>query len=50
MGKKKVLGEEHLETITSYNNLGVLYSNLGKYEEAHIFYLKALKIREKVVF
>jgi tetratricopeptide (TPR) repeat protein len=31
---KKVLGEEHPDTATSYNNLALLYESMGAYEKA----------------
>jgi Tfp pilus assembly protein PilF len=42
------LGSEHPDTATSYHNLGVLYKNMGKNQAAEEYYLKALRIREKV--
>jgi predicted ATP-binding protein involved in virulence len=46
---EKVLGEEHPNTATSYNNLAGLYESIGAYKKAEPLYLKALKIREKVL-
>ena len=45
----QVLGEEHLDTASSYNNLAGLLQAQGKYEEAEPFYRKAMKIREQVL-
>lgn len=45
----RVLGEEHPDIATSYNNLAVMYYNQGKYKEAKELYKKALQIREKVL-
>ena len=47
--REKILGEEHPDTATSYNNLAVLYKSMGEYQKAEPLYLKALKIREKVL-
>ena len=46
---EKVLGENHPDTATSYNNLAGLYKSQVRYEDAEPFYLKALEIREKVL-
>jgi tetratricopeptide (TPR) repeat protein len=40
---------EHPSTATSYNNLANLYQSMGAYEKAEPFYLKALKISEKIL-
>ncbi len=42
--KEKILGEEHLETAESYNNLAEVYERQGRYKEAINYYLKAYKI------
>jgi tetratricopeptide (TPR) repeat protein len=47
--RKKVLGNEHPDVATSYNNIGCVYSEQGDYSKALDFYQKALKIREKVM-
>ena len=41
---KKVLGENHLDTATSLNNLAELYRSQGRYSEAEPFYKQALAI------
>ena len=46
--KKKIFGEEHAAVATSYNNLGIVYRNLGQYNEAKEHYEKALIIRKKI--
>ncbi len=48
--RKKVLGERHPKTATSYNNLAVVYDSQEKYKEAEELYNKALLIREKVLW
>jgi tetratricopeptide (TPR) repeat protein len=47
--REKVLGEEHPDTASSYNNLALLYNSKGEYEKAEPLFLKALEIREKVL-
>lgn len=34
----KLLGEKHLNTATSYNNMGSVYQNMNKYTEALEYY------------
>ena len=41
----QVLGENHPDVATSYNNIGFVYNNLGEYDKALEFHQKALKIR-----
>jgi tetratricopeptide (TPR) repeat protein len=47
--KKKVLGENHPGYATDLGNLGLLYSQQGKYKEAEEFYNKSLDIKKKVL-
>ncbi|KAL4861938.1 hypothetical protein BDV12DRAFT_203507 [Aspergillus spectabilis] len=47
--REKVLGREHLGTLTSVNNLGTALSDQGKYEEAEMVHRQALKGYEKVL-
>jgi len=42
-GKEKALGVDHTSTLDTVNNLGVLYRNQGKLNEAEEFYKRALK-------
>ncbi|GHU24550.1 hypothetical protein FACS1894164_11450 [Spirochaetia bacterium] len=46
---EKVLGSEHPDTAGSYNNIGVVYRDMGNYEKALEFYQKACAILEKVL-
>lgn len=46
---KAKLGPEHPNVVTVLNNLAVLYSNMGGYEEALSLYQRALEINEKVL-
>ena len=41
--REKVLGPEHLNTLTSVNNLGAVLLRQGKYEEAESMHRRALK-------
>ena len=45
----KVLGENHPDTATCYNNIGLVYDSQGNYAQALEFYNKALAIRLKVL-
>ena len=47
--REKVLGTEHPDTATSYNNIGGVYNHMGDYDKALEYYGKALAIREKVL-
>jgi hypothetical protein len=46
---QKVLGPEHPSTVTSLDNLGVLYEETGQYAKAEPLDLEALRIRQKVL-
>ena len=46
---QNVLGEEHPDTATSYNNLAGLYESMGEYTKALPLYEKALKTRQNVL-
>ena len=46
---EKVLGEEHPNTATIYNNLAMVYNDRGEYEKAEELYEKSLRISEKVL-
>ena len=43
-----VYGEQHLATVTPYNNLGHLYSKLGDHQKAIEMLTKSLEIRRSV--
>ncbi|PVH75932.1 FabD/lysophospholipase-like protein, partial [Cadophora sp. DSE1049] len=47
--RKKVLGEEHPDTLTSMNNLARLFQSQGKYEAAEPLYQETLRLRKKVL-
>jgi len=46
---EKILGNEHPDTATTYNNIASVYNDLGAYKEALEWYKKALDIDEKVL-
>ena len=48
-GKTRVLGEEHVETLSVYNQLGGLYWMMEDWESAHDCLLRANSIQEKVL-
>ncbi|MDR2835304.1 MAG: tetratricopeptide repeat protein [Bacteroidales bacterium] len=47
--RETFLGQEHPDTATSYNYLGLLYYNQGDYQKALKYYEKSLEIREKIL-
>ncbi|KAJ5899180.1 hypothetical protein N7495_003924 [Penicillium taxi] len=48
-GREKALGPDHTSTLTTVNNLGLLYKNQGKLKEAEEMYQRALAGREKAL-
>ncbi len=46
---ERILGEEHPNTATSYNNLGLVYARQGEYKKAEELYKKALEISERIL-
>lgn len=46
---KDVLREKHPDTASSYNNIGVVYDELGDYDKALKYYNKALEIRKDIL-
>jgi hypothetical protein len=47
--RKTALGEEHPDTLTSMNNLALLFDRQGKYEAAEPLYKEMLRLRKKVL-
>src|SRR5260221_13896991 len=47
--KERVLGPEHPSTLSTVNNLAVLYWNQGKYEQAERLMQRALTTKERVL-
>lgn len=46
-GREKMLRREHIDTLSSMNNLGVILENLGKYEEAEAMHGRCVEAMEK---
>ena len=46
---ERVLGPEHPDTLSTFNNLASLYQNQGKYEQAEPLYQRALTAYERVL-
>jgi tetratricopeptide (TPR) repeat protein len=42
-GREKVLGLDHISTLDTVHNLGLLYANQGKLKEAEEVHLRALE-------
>ena len=47
--RKKVLGPEHLDTLTSMSNLAGALSRQGKYVKAKQMHQQTLELRKKVL-
>jgi tetratricopeptide (TPR) repeat protein len=47
--RKKVLGEEHTDTLTSINNLAFTYWDQGRWDEAEVLEVKVLEIRNRLL-
>jgi hypothetical protein len=48
-GREKALGLDHLQTLTSASDLGLILWRQGKYEEAEAMHRRVLEGREKVL-
>jgi tetratricopeptide (TPR) repeat protein len=46
---QKLLGDEHPDVATSFNNLAVLYYAQGRYSEAEPLYQQALALRQNLL-
>ena len=46
--QKTALGEEYPDTLTSINNLAVIFERQGKYEAAELLNKETLRLRKKV--
>ncbi|MCJ1383790.1 hypothetical protein MMC17_006904 [Xylographa soralifera] len=46
---QKVLGEEYPNTLTSINNLALIYQNQGRWKEAEELNIRTLKTKQKVL-
>ncbi|CAF4717250.1 unnamed protein product [Rotaria sp. Silwood1] len=47
--RQKILPPTHPDIATSYNNIGLIYSNMGEYTKALSFYEQALHIRQNIL-
>ncbi len=47
--RRRELGEEHPDTLSSTNILAILYDNQGRYDEAEPLYVKTLDIQRRVL-
>lgn len=47
--QERVFGTENSDTAAIYNNIGIVYSDLGEYASALEWYQKALHIKERVL-
>jgi tetratricopeptide (TPR) repeat protein len=47
--RQRLLGEEHPDVATSYNNLAGLYRSQGRYSEAEPLYKKALELYQRLL-
>ncbi|MDR0719780.1 MAG: tetratricopeptide repeat protein, partial [Treponema sp.] len=45
--REEILGKEHEDTLTDYNNLGQMYFTMGEHQKALEYYQRALDIRKK---
>ncbi|PZD22376.1 TPR-12 multi-domain protein, partial [Pyrenophora tritici-repentis] len=48
-GYEEVLGREHLDTLTSVSELGLVWESQGKYEEAEAMHCRAMEGYEKAL-
>ena len=48
-GRRRILGEEHMNTLTSLMNMGIILKNMKDYEGALDYYQQALRMQEKVL-
>ena len=48
-GRRKVLGEEHVDTLMSMNRLAALLMQTGRMEEAEGMFRQVLEVRRKVL-
>ena len=48
-GQRRVLGDEHKDTLMSLNNLGAVLDDMEDYEGSLSYYQQALRVKEKVL-
>ena len=47
--RRRILGEDHADTASSYNSVGCTYKTLGNYKEALNYKTKSLEIRRRIL-
>jgi hypothetical protein len=47
--RKRVLGEEHPDTLTSMANLALTYRNQGRWKEAESLFVQVMEMEKKVL-
>ncbi|KAH8761907.1 hypothetical protein BGZ57DRAFT_992576, partial [Hyaloscypha finlandica] len=47
--RKRVLGQEHLDTLTSIANLASIYRNQGRWKEAEDLDVQVIETRKRVL-
>jgi hypothetical protein len=47
--RKRVLREEHLDTLTSIDNLALTYRNQGRWKEAKELFVQVIETRKRVL-
>ena len=47
--RRRVLGDNHSDTLSSIGSMGELLARIGKYEEAERYFLEALECRRRVL-
>jgi tetratricopeptide (TPR) repeat protein len=48
-GREKALSPDHISTLRTVNNLGILYWRLGRHDESEKMFQRALQGREKAL-
>ena len=46
---RRLFRKDHTNLATSINSMALFYQNIGKFEEARILFIEALKMRRKIV-
>ncbi|MHC4115610.1 MAG: tetratricopeptide repeat protein [Planctomycetota bacterium] len=46
---RRILGEEHPNTLASMGSLAIVYEDQGRYDEAEKLHIKTLEIRRRVL-
>ena len=48
-GQRRVLGDEHIDTLSSLNNIGLVFHHMEDYGGALAYYQQVLKGEEKIL-